>query len=220
MSALSGTLSYQRFFVEKKLPRDFVAKSHEAILAHAMRPLSPNEPDAERSGWCVLGDPMDLELDRSRVFLDGFLNLGLRTDRWAIPSALFKTRLREVEAAEKARRDRERLGRREKAEIKELVTKELRKRLLPSTRAVDLSWSLEDNLVRFFTHSKKTTEVMIDLFQKTFGFELVPESPFTLGRRLGFSDAELEAWEALEPTSLFVEERSTEEAQASMRGGR
>lgn len=209
MSALSGSLSYQRFFVEAKLHRDFVSRSHDAILKHAMRPLSPNEPDAERSGWCVMGDPMDIELDRSRLYTDGFLNLGLRTDKWAIPSALFKTRLREVEAAEKARKERDRLGRKEKAEIKELVTRELRKKLLPSIRAVDLSWSLEENVVRFFTHSKKTTDVMIDLFQKTFGFELVPESPYTLGKRIGFTDAQLEAWEELEPTSLFVEARST-----------
>ncbi len=50
---------------------------------------------------------------------------------------------------------------------------------------------------------------MIDLFQKTFGFELVPESPYTLGKRIGFTDAQLEAWEELEATSLFVEARST-----------
>lgn len=219
MSALSGSLSYQRFFVDTKLPRDFVSRSHDAILAHAMRPLSPNEPDAERSGWCVLGDPMDVELGRSRVFLDGFLNLGLRTDRWAIPSALLKTRLREVEAQEKARRERDRLGRREKAEIKELVTRELRKKLLPSIRAVDLSWSLEEKVVRFFTHSKKTTDVMVELFQKTFGFELLPESPYTLGQRLGLTDAQLDTWDELEPTSLFDEARSTEGAQAAQKKG-
>jgi DNA recombination-dependent growth factor C len=229
MPALSGSLSYQRFFVDAVLLRDAwpgkagqpwsAARSHDAILAHAMRPLDPKEPDAERSGWCVMGDPMDLALDRSRVYLDGFLNLGLRTDRWAIPSALFKTRVREVEAQEKVRRERERLGRREKAEIKELVTRELRKKLLPSIRAVDLSWSLEENVVRFFTHSKKTTDVMLDLFQKTFGVALVAESPYSLGERIGFSDAQLQAWEALEPTSLFLESKSTEPAQATQKKG-
>ncbi len=202
MSAVSGSLSYARFFVERDLPRDFVARSHEAILRHALRPLSPNEPDAERSGWCVMGDPLDVELPRERIYLDGFLNLGLRTDRWAIPSALFKTRLREAEVAHLARKERDRLGRREKAELKEVVMRELRKKLLPSIRSVDLSWSLEENVVRFFSHSKKSTATMIELFQHTFGFELVPESPYTLGRRIGFSDAQARAWESLEPTSL------------------
>lgn len=202
MSALSGSLSYQRFFVERTLPRDFVAKSHAKIVGQAMRPLSPNEPEAERSGWCVLGDPLDVELDRSRVFLDGFLNLGVRTDRWAIPSAVFKTRLREVEQKERERKGRDRLGRNEKAEIKELVTRELRKKVLPSVRVADLSWSLEEGVVRFFSHSKKSTGAMLALFEKTFGFEPVAESPFTQSRRLGLSDAELRAWETIEPVSL------------------
>lgn len=204
MSALSGSLSYQRFFVEKPLPRDFVTKSHDDILKHAMRPLSPNEPESERSGWCVLGEPLDVELDRSRVYLDGFLNLGLRTDRWAIPSTVFKTRLREVEAQERARKDRDRLGRNERAEIKEMVTRELRKKVLPTVRAVDLSWSLEERVVRFFSHSKKSTLTMLDLFEKTFGFELVPESPYTQARRIGLSDAQMAAWEKIEPVSLAV----------------
>lgn len=206
MSATTGSLSYQRFFVETKLPRDFVARAHDAIQKQVMRPLTADEPDAERSGWCLMGDAMDLELDRERVFLDGFLNLGLRTDRWAIPAALLKTRLREAEARQRGKKGREKLGKREKAELKEVVTRELRKKLLPSIRVVDLSWSLEDNVIRFFTHNKKASAVLLQLFQKTFGFEPVPESPFTLGRRLGLDAAELAAWEALEPTSLLVEE--------------
>lgn len=217
MSAVSGSLSYQRFFVETKLPRDFVARSHDAIRKHVMRPLSATEPDAERSGWCAMGDPMDLALDRERVFLDGFVNLGMRTDRWAIPAALLKSRLREAEARERQRKARERLGKREKAELKEVVTRELRKKLMPSTRAVDLSWSLEDHVIRFFTHSKKTTAIMLQLFRETFGFEPVPEAPYTLGRRLGLDDAALAAWEGLEPTSLFVEGRSP---AAALPGGR
>jgi DNA recombination-dependent growth factor C len=152
----------------------------------------------------VLGEPLDVELDRSRVFLDGFVNLGLRTDRWAIPSAVFKTRLREVETQERARKGRDRLGRNEKAEIKELVTRELRKKVLPVVRSVDLSWSLEERVVRFFSHSKKSTGAMLALFEKTFGFDLVAESPYTQGRRLGLSDGQMRAWETIEPLSLRI----------------
>ncbi len=205
MSALSGSLSYQRFFVEHALPRDFVTKSHDKILALAMRPLSPNEPEAERSGWCVLGEPLDLELDRSRVFLDGFVNLGVRSDKWAIPSALFKTRIREAEQQERARKERDRLGRKEKAEIKEVVTRELRKKILPTVRVADLSWSLDEGVIRFFSHSKKSTLTMLELFEKTFGFEPIAESPHTQARRLSLSDDELRAWEAIEPVSLLGE---------------
>lgn len=205
MSALSGTLSYQRFFVEKELPRDFLDKSYEAILQRAMRPLSADEPDGERSGWCVMGNGLDVDLPRERVYLDGFVNLGFRTDRWAIPGPLLRTKTREAEAAYLATTGRERLGRREKAEIKDVVTRELRKKLVPSTRVLDLTWSIEENVVRFFSHADKATATMLELFQQTFGIELVPESPFTLGRRLGLTPDQMRVWESLEMTVLATE---------------
>jgi hypothetical protein len=43
---------------------------------------------------------------------------------------------------------------------------------------------------------------MLDLFKATFGIELVPESPFTLGERLGLDEDALVAWDELEPTVI------------------
>ena len=202
MSALSGSLSYARFFVPSPLPRGLLDKSHDAILHHAMRPLSADEPDPERSGWCVLGDALDLSMPRDRIYLDGYVNLGFRTDRWAIPGPLLRARLREAEASYMTKKGRERLGRRERAEIKEVVTRELRKRLVPSSRVVDLSWSLEEGLVRFFSHTERSTQSMLELFQKTFGLELVAESPYTLAERLERGEEEADAWATLEMTVL------------------
>lgn len=202
MSALSGSLSYARFFAPRALPRGFLDKSHAKILHHAMRPLSPDEPDAERSGWCVLGEPLDVSMPPARVYLDGYLNLGLRTDRWAIPGPLLRTKVREAEAAYLAKQGRDRLGRRERAEIKEVVMRELRKKLVPTTRVVDLTWSLEEGVVRFFSHTERATLAMLELFQRTFGVELVAESPYTLADRLELGEDEAQAWESLEPTVL------------------
>jgi recombination associated protein RdgC len=202
MSALSGSLSYARFFAPRALPRDFLDRSHAAILHHAMRPLTPDEPDAERSGWCALGDPLDVSLPPARIYLDGYVNLGFRTDRWAIPGPLLRTRVREAEAAYREKQGRERLGRRERAEIKEVVTRELRKKLVPTTRVVDLTWSLEEGVVRFFSHTERTSLAMLELFQKTFAVELVAESPYTLAPRLELGDEEAQAWESLEMTVL------------------
>ena len=50
---------------------------------------------------------------------------------------------------------RERLSRKEKGELKELVTKKLRRELTPATRAADVSWSLDEGIVRFFSASPK-----------------------------------------------------------------
>jgi hypothetical protein len=63
---------------------------------------------------------------------------------------------------------------------------------------VDLSWSLEEGLVRFFSHSARTTAAMADLFALTFGLELIAEAPFTLAARLGLTSEQERAWDELE----------------------
>jgi recombination associated protein RdgC len=204
MPALKGSLTYARFFVEGELPKDFREKFLRAIRHRAMQPLTADDDVAERSGWCAIGEPFDLELSYDGVFYNNFINLGFRTDRWSIPGPLLRTRVREAESAYLVKRGRERLSRSEKAEIKELVARKLRKQFVPTTRATDLSWSLEDGIVRFFSQSARPTANMLELFEKTFGVKLVPEAPYTLAARLGLSKAEDQAWTKLEPTQLMA----------------
>ncbi len=201
MPALRGSLTYVRYFVDGELPAD-LSTFLKPIRLRAMKPLEPQEDVAERSGWCRLGEPFATDLDHGDVFFNEYVNLGFRTDRWAIPGPLLRAKLREAEAAYLARKGRERLSRREKTELKDVVTKRLRREVSPSTRVVDLSWSTGDGLVRFFSASPKTGAAMQELFLKTFGLRLVPEAPYTLAARLGLSRAQDKAWEGLEPLTL------------------
>jgi recombination associated protein RdgC len=202
MPALKGSLTYARFFVEGETPKDFRERFMRAIRLRAMQPLEADDDAAERSGWCAIGEPFDVDLHYEGVFYNNFLNLGFRTDRWVIPGSLLRTRVREAESAYLLKRGRERLSRREKAEIKELVARKLRKQFVPSTRAVDLSWSLEDGVVRFFSQSARPTATMLELFTKTFGLKLLPEAPYTLASRQGLTKADEQVWIGLEATQL------------------
>ncbi len=206
MPALSGSLSYARFFVEAELEGDFRQKLMRAIRLRAMKPLTADEDALERSGWCVIGDPFDLELDYEKVFYNDFINLGFRTDRWALPAPLVRAKVREAEAAILTKKGRERLSRVEKAELKEVVSRKLRKQFVPAMRVVDLSWSLDEGIVRFFSQSLRPTAEMAELFKKTFHLELLPESPYTLAARLGLDDAKEKAWTELDSTLLGVGE--------------
>lgn len=195
-------MSYARFFVQGALPEDFRERYLAALALRAMRPLDAEEDVDERSGWCALGDPYDLELSHDRVFYNNFINLGLRTDRWSIPAPVLKTKLQEAESAYLAQRGRDKLSKREREELKQLVTRKLRKQYVPTVRVVDLSWSLEEGLVRFFSHSARSIAAMADLFAQTFALELTIEAPYTLAARLGLSETEELAWQALEATVL------------------
>ena len=202
MSALKGSLTYARFFVEGEPPDDFADRYMRAIQKNALSPLVPEEDVPERSGWCRMGEPFDLAPAHHDVVFNEFLNLGFRTDRWAIPGALLRARLRDAELAFLDRNGRERMSRAEKKELKDMVSKQLRREVPPRTRAVDVSWSLNDGIVRFFSAAAAPAGIMSDLFTKTFKLKLVPEAPYTLAARLGLSKAEEAAWLAAEPTDL------------------
>jgi DNA recombination-dependent growth factor C len=202
MPALKGSLTYARFFVEGELPDDFRQRFMRAIRLRAMQPLQPEEDAAERSGWCAIGEPFQLELNYDNVFYNEYLNLGLRTDRWAIPGPLLRAKCKEAEAAHLEKKGRERLSKRERGELKELVTRRLRKQFVPATRMIDFSWSLNDGLVRFFSQSARPAAAMSELFAKSFGLGLVPEAPYTLAARIGLSKAQEKIWDELPALSL------------------
>ena len=206
MPALKGSLTYARYFVEGDLPEDFKEKFGKAIRLRAMKPLDPDEEAAERSGWCRVGDPLEVDLGYEEVFYNSYVNLGFRTDRWAIPGPLLRAKLRDAESVYLKKAGRERLSRKEKGELKELVTKKLRRELTPATRAADVSWSLDEGIVRFFSASPKEGAKMEGLFTKTFALKLVPEAPYTLAARLGLSRAQDKLWADLEPTAIAAEE--------------
>lgn len=205
MPALRGSLTYSRFFVDGEVPEDFREKYMRAIRLRAMKPLEADEEDLERSGWSKLAEPFELELKYDDVFYNEFIVLGFRTDRWQIPGPMLKARVREAEAAYLEKKGREKLGRKEKAELKESVARKLRKQTAPATRVVDLAWSMNEGVVRFFSHAEKAAGNMSELFHKTFGLRLVPESPYTLAERLGLSKAQESAWQEIDITVLAKE---------------
>lgn len=206
--ALRGSLTYVRFFVQGTLPDDFRERFMRSIRHRVMRPLEAEDEDLERSGWCLIGDPYGLELSYDEVFYAGFVNLGLRTDRWQIPGSSLRAAMKDAEKAYLAKKGRERLSRRERTELKELVSRKLRRQMTPQTRMADVSWALDEGLVRFFSHSPKSAAQLTEVFGKTFGthgLTLVPESPWTLAERLGVTKAQAAAWNDLEVTLLASE---------------
>jgi recombination associated protein RdgC len=205
MPALKGSLTYTRLFVDGELPKDFRDSFPKSIRLRAMKPLEPDEEALERAGWCAIGEPFDVTPAYDDVFYNEYLNLGYRTDKWKIPGALLRAKVREAEAAQLGRKGRERLSRQEKTELKELVVRRLKKQLAPSTRAVDLSWSLDEGIVRFFSQSERTVLAMMDLFHRTFGLKLVPEAPYTLAARLGLSKNAETVWQNLVATPVAAE---------------
>ncbi len=236
MPLFKGSLTYTRFFVDasadkasdKASPRGldatFADRCLEKLAARPFEPLDPEADAVERMGWCRVGEPFETTFTYGDLFWNDHMLLGLRVDRWVVPPSLVKAKTREAEVAYLARKGRERASKKEKAELKALAVKKLRKQLAPSTRVVDLAFSMDEGVVRFLSHSTQLGGAMCELFRTTFGVALVPESPYTGAARIGLdalapSGVGEVAWVELEPTDLTVSPEPAPRAATSSRAG-
>jgi recombination associated protein RdgC len=197
LGALKGSISYSKFYVTGELPDGFRDRFVERVRLRAFQPLTPDGDAEPKAGWCSIENPLDCELDHGKIFWNTYLNLGFRIDRFQIPAPLFKAHLQEAEREHREKRGRQRLGRREKEELRAIVARRLRQKLLPVMKVVDLSWNLETGVLRFWSQSPGAHEALEELFEDTFERKLVPESPFTAARSLGLSEAHERAFETL-----------------------
>ncbi len=205
MGAFQGSISYARFHIQGELPDNFADRFVRRIRNKAFEPLSVDDDGDRKWGWCSATDPFDLELDREKVLFNSYLNLGLRVDRWAVPSALFKAHFAQAQKALLEKRGRDRLTRREKDELRTIVTRKLRKQILPTMRVTDLSWNLDHGIVRFWSRSGRAIEVMQELFEKTFELKLVPHGAYAVAVRAKLGSEAMRGLESLEPAAFHAE---------------
>ena len=202
LGILRGSLTFSRFFVAGEIPDDLAGVMMKRIRANVFRDLVPEEDENSKHGWCSIQDPIDVDLDHEKVFWNEYLSLGLRIDTWVVPKPLLQAHLRNAEAALLEKKGMERLGKKAKAELKMMVLRKLRRQLVPSTKSFDLVWNTRTHVAMFFSQSQRIHLLAQELFEKTFGLRLVPESPGTAAERWGFDDRLEKLWDNLEPTVL------------------
>lgn len=202
MSARRGSLTLTRLFVKGDLPSDLRQRYLKSVRLRAFQPLKPDDEAVEASGWCVLERPFDLEFHTANLFEDQFLVLGFRIDRYRVPGAMVRALFAEEEQRLLARSGKNRLSRNERLELKEKIVLKLRRKLTPSTKAIDVVWDLDGGAVLFFSHARRTLADFSALFEKTFGLQLVEDSPYVAAERLELSARSMKAIERIEPVRL------------------
>lgn len=202
MGVSRGALTFTRLFVQGKPPKDLRKRYLDAVRLRKFTPLAPEDEASEAVGWCVIERPFDLDFQADRIFYDRFVQLGFRVDKWRIPGVLLRSQVADEEQRMLSRAGREKLTRAEREDIKLRVIGRLRKKILPTSRAFDVLWDLDAGTVLLFTHSVRTTEEFVALFQKTFGLELHVDSPYAAAGRAGLSAAQQKAFDKVEPLSF------------------
>ncbi len=204
MGVFNGSISVTKFFVEGDVPKQFGQSFLKNIHLRRFTELTVDGEEEEASGWSVAGNGLDLELRHEQVFLNSFIVLGLRVDKWRIPRHLFKAQFAEAAAEHLARTGKDKLSKRDKDEIKFRVNRKLRKKVIPNMRVFDVCWDLNRAELLFWCRSTRTIDDLSVLFERTFSLTLREASPYTVAEKL-LGTPEAEALCDLEQT-LFATE--------------
>ncbi len=186
MGVLSGGITVKRMRVGAPSSE---AIDREALVArlraHGFMDLNPEETDEDRAaGWCAIDHPFDVDFTYEKVFFGDYLCVAYRVDTLRIPSATLKAYVAQREKEIAAESGRESLARNELKELREVVRIELRKRMLPSLKTVDVVWNLVTGRVFVWTQSNGLLDELSERFERTFEVPLFPEDAVTWAQTL------------------------------------
>ena len=223
MGALEGSLTFKTFYVEGEPPHDFQSVYLRKLQDRFFEPLSPVGEDERTVGWVPVQDPIGTEFRYDQVFFNQYIVFAMRIDKWSLPSPWVKAmtrqaileRLPELEAEEAQRQSAEgklrpkaKLSKREKEKIKLEVTTEIKHKVLPAMKVIDVVWNISEGMVRFWSTSSAVCDEFVELFEATFGLSLNGDSPFLMARHLGFDEKDLDAMVDAEPWRMEFSEES------------
>lgn len=206
MGAFQGGLSYRRYTTVEPLPEDFKALYQKGISESVFRPIEPASDEERAIGWTSAHFALDLDLHPEKYRFNEYIVLAMRIDTLTVPGPMLKLYTESEARRVMIEQKRDSLNRYERAEIKERVKMELRRKMLPTVKSIDMVWNVTDGVVRFFSGNEKVNLEFQELFEATFDRLLVPDSPYTaaLHGNVALSEAQRAALDDLDP-AVFVD---------------
>ena len=221
MGALEGSLTFKTFHVNGEPPNDFHEAYLHALQSHFFEPLTPLGEEERSVGWVPAQDPIAEEFKRNLVFFNQYIVFAMRIDKWALPSAWVKAMLRKALAErmpeltpEEARAQKEdgklrpsaKLSKREKDKVKLEVITDLKHKILPAMKVIDVVWNINECTLRFWSSSPAVCDEFAELFEATFGLTIDADSPFLMAKHLGLEEKKLDAMVDAEPWHPIFED--------------
>jgi hypothetical protein len=203
MGFASGSVSFRRFMVAGKSPKS-VEQSHlDALAEHALRPTEIGMPGEEEYGWCGGRHVLDgtFSFDHN-VYADA-LHFALRVDTNKVPSELKKAWSMMEEDAVAAENPSGIISKNQKKDVKDSVRKkiedELRAGRFRRSKLLPVLWDVPSQTV-YCAAGGKSFEKLAEIFERTFGLELVPMSAGSLGLRVSEDRGKRRDYEDFRPT--------------------
>jgi len=176
MGILFNTISICQFRVVGDGPsKDLYEWVSDRLAKNSFNPID-HTTDEVSSGWVHLDDSNGSSFDSPRAFWrDPYLAFTLRRDQRRVPSAVFRTYLKNAEseflAANPGLR---RVPKQKREELSEAVKAALYAKTLPVPTTYDAVWDTRSGLVTFTSLSPKVMELFENHFKNTFdGLRLI-----------------------------------------------
>lgn len=203
MGALVGNASYLRFFVDGEPPARMGDVFEQAVEARRFTPLTDKSEENESAGWVPIEDPFDDELPitRERFIFGDLLALAYREDKYALPRPIVKRRVR-VKLDELANKG-EKITKVKRKQVELAVVAELKRRLLPRPRVIDVVWDTRKRELRIFGKGPMATERALACFERTFAVRAVHATWAGRAFQLDLSLRARSILEQLQPELLF-----------------
>jgi DNA recombination-dependent growth factor C len=151
-------------------------------------PLEDAMEETERWGWITPEHLFDTRFEIEKVFRDPYLVFGLRLDKRKVPANLVRALAKLEEQAARAATGKP-VGPAKRREIRERVTEDLMRKVLPSATSYGVVVSPNRGIVWFSNTGQRATEIFETHFEETFEIALVRQTPRELALRLTGGDA-------------------------------
>lgn len=203
MGFASGSISFRRFAVIGKHPKS-ITEDHIAKLSDlALRPSDIGTPEEVEYGWSGGRHIYDATFSFERNVFGDALSFALRVDTNKVPGDLKKAYQIIEEDAVAKKNPSGFLTKQQKKEVKDTVQKkideELRSGRFRKSKLTPMLWDFPSHTL-YSPCSGATFEKLAEIFERTFGLELVPLSSGSLALHLLEPTGKKRDYEDLRPT--------------------
>ena len=219
MGAFQGGLTYRHYRVNETLSPTWQRRVQDGLITNIAKEIDPRSDDDRSIGWCDIHFALATSISLEQCLRNEYIVAAMRVDTLTVPKRMLNIYCEREERRVMRELKKEVLTRYERAEIREQVEKELRKKVLPGIKSTEMIWNWETGYVRFFSTSKGLNEEFSELFEESFGLTLTPEYAYTLAQdpALGLDRDQLSRLDAIEQLT-FVDQDTLFETLRS--GGR
>ncbi len=201
MGLLKGSASFVRFSVEGELPENLLDFIADRVVSFSFRDIDDTY-DEYSIGWVSILNMFDSEFQYASYAAGDYITLTLRIDERKVSSAILKKFVQKEEERVRLEKELPKLSRSMKVEIKDRIRTELMRKAIPIPTIFELSWSLSDSTLIFFSTNKKAQALLEDYFKETFGLLLKQQIPYLTAEHL-LDEEQVAKLERITP-ELFV----------------